>query len=338
MISAAALGQCSQSGCDAGETGTCIENLRLEDCPHFTASATAVPEGADSVVLPTDEELVPIEGGIAMSIDVADAFLRIRQGTIVALVGGPGVGKTTLIASLYELVRLRRLGEVRFAGCDTIRAFEERCHLSRTASGREQPDTQRTPRKAPPEFLHLKLAAAIGTIDLLLSDRTGEDYVEMLDAPSSCRDMPELMRCDCISLLVDGAQLTAPGRRHIQVTRTRRLWRALAESAVLGSSWVAAQVVLTKLDILQASPEADRAAAAFDSLAADLRRDCPEQIAFSEHRIASRPTAGPLAFGVGLSELVQAWLPEPEQRKYSDYAAIFTPRSPYERIVPRVGR
>ena len=338
MISAAALGHCSQSGCDAGETGTCIENLRLEECTHFTASATADPEGADSVVLPTDEELVHIGGGIAMSIDVADAFLRIRQGTIVALVGGPGVGKTTLIASLYELVRLGRLGEVRFAGCDTIRAFEERCHLSRAASGREQPDTQRTPRKAPPEFLHLRLAAAIGTVDFLLSDRTGENYVDMLDAPSSCREMPELMRCDCISLLVDGDQLTAPERRHIQVTRTRRLWRTLAENAVLGRSWVAAQVVLTKLDVLQASPEADRAAAAFDSLAADLRRDCPKQIAFSEHRIASRPTGGALAFGVGLSELVQAWLPVPGQRKYSEYAAVFTPRSPYERIVPRVGR
>ena len=116
-------------------------------------------------------------------------------------------------------------------------------------------------------FRDRTLAAAVGTVDFLLSDRTGENYVDMLDAPSSCRDMPELMRCDCISLLVDGDQLAAPERRHIQVTRTRRLWRALAENAVLGRSWVAAQVVLTKLDVLQASPEADRAVAAFDSLA-----------------------------------------------------------------------
>ena len=65
-----------------------------------------------------------------MSAEEADAFLRMRRAQVIALVGGNDVGKTTLLASLYELAHRDMLRDCRFAGSETLRAFEARCFLS----------------------------------------------------------------------------------------------------------------------------------------------------------------------------------------------------------------
>ena len=213
-----------------------------------------------------EEALVQQRGSGEMSAEEADAFLRMRRAQVIALVGGNDVGKTTLLASLYELAQRNLLRECWFAGSETLRAFEERCFLSRSASGRPEPDTERTSRQSKLKLLHIRFIVDAASVDLVLSDRAGESYVtDMLDAPQTSLEMPELSRSDCMSLLVDGKELATPDRRQLQIARVRRLWMSLLQTGIVRER-LAVQVVFTKLDILQGSPEKDAGLSAFAEL------------------------------------------------------------------------
>ena len=276
-----------------------------------------------------------LRGGDEMSAEEADAFLRMRCAQVIALVGGNDVGKTTLLASLYELAQRDLLSSFWFAGSETIRAFEARCFLSRAASGRLEPDTKRTARRSKLKLLHIRFLADSAPVDLVLSDRAGESYVtDMLDAPLTSLEMPELTRSDCISLLVDGKELATPDRRQVQIARVRRLWMSLLQTGVVRER-LAVQVVLTKLDVLRGSSEEDAGLAAFAGLAEEIRdRGSSKMLDLTVHQIASRPApGGTLAFGAGLENLLRTWLPVREAPAYRDPGVKVTARDLYEGLM-----
>ena len=282
-----------------------------------------------------EEALVQLRGGGEMSAEEADAFLRMRRAQVIALVGGNDVGKTTLLASLYELAHRNLLRDYWFAGSETLRGFEQRCFLSRSESGRLEPDTERTSRQSKLKLLHIRFIVDSAAVDLVLSDRAGESYVtDMLDAPQTSLEMPELSRSDCMSLLVDGKELATPDRRQLQIARVRRLWMSLLQTGVVRER-LAVQVVLTKLDILQGSPEKDAGLSAFEELVQELRaRASGKMLDLSVHHIASRPAPGAtLEFGTGLESLLRSWMPVRETTAYRDPGVSVTARDSYERLM-----
>lgn len=311
------FGRCTQPGCNAGSTGICIDNLRLEECPNFRVEASA--EDAEAIQPPeptSPEEFVTIGGGEAFSAAEADAFLRARAARLIALVGGPEVGKTTLLAMTYEMLRRHRFCNLTFAGCDTIRGFEGRCHLSRMASGREIPDTQHTSRRSPVAFLHLRVAQLRNAPeDLLISDRTGEDFNDVLDRPERCTDFPELGRCDAIALLVDGAKLADQSHANFQISRARRLFMSLHQHGLFPRSRLV-QLVLTKLDVLEQSHDGKNGIERFQELSAELQDRGRNDLQLSAHRVAARPVGGNLPVGSGLEDLMRAWLPVRSRPSY----------------------
>src|SRR5258708_3096790 len=102
-------GHCTQAGCEAAKTGTCIENLRMEECTHFVIARGVETDGTKAKVDAAEitEELVSIGPGATLDVAQADAFLRARPATLVAFIGIPDAGKTTLISTMYELARRR---------------------------------------------------------------------------------------------------------------------------------------------------------------------------------------------------------------------------------------
>ena len=284
-----------------------------------------------------DHELVQLSGGDEMSAISADAFLRSQRSRVVALVGGNDVGKTTLLASLYELAGLDRLTDFAFAGCETLRGFEARCHLSRAASNRLVPETKRTPLAAGPRFLHLCFLKESKHLNLLFADRAGEAYVEMLNSPTII-SMPELLRADSIALLVDGNDLCDPTRRHLQITRTRRFWMMLQQNEIVSRTGLSIQVVLTKLDILKKAKEGAAGLTAFKDLFDEIRKDygngeSPPTI----HCVSARPSRpSELEFGTGLEELLHAWSPPETLVTHSHLPIVVQARNPYERLIERI--
>lgn len=321
-MSEAIQGHCLEPGCAAGQGGSCIENLATEDCPHFIIGEPPADNELESAQASDPEaayEVVPARVSNSFTVSEADAFLRETGGPIrtVAIVGDPDSGKTTLIASLYELLRAGRLN-CGFAGSETVRGFEHRCHLSRTASGRRTGVTLRTRLLERLSFLHLRIAGdQAEPWEIILADRAGEDYEAMLGRPDEALNLAELLNFDVIIFLVDGTKLADPAQRHVHTARIRRMILAVSQSGLLEPTrWY--QLVLTKSDELDASEEKNAGREAFRLFAEEMQSRFPNAN-FDVHEVAARPAeAGGVPFGFGLEGMANEWLRT---------APISTPRS-----------
>jgi hypothetical protein len=310
-------GTCYEPGCAAGTGGACIENLPLGDCPNFVVG----PPEADSTPLPSvDDDDAPLtqRGGEAFDASELDLFLRSAEGAVrtVALFGDPEAGKTTLLAALYELLRAQRMA-AGFGGSETLRGFEHRCLLARTASGRRVAATLRTRQLQELGFLHLDVVGPHRhRTGLVISDRAGELFEAVLKRPDDVRNLKELGRFDVVAGLVDGAALLDVNRRQQQITRMRRMWMAMADAGFLvpGRRY---ELILTKADEIDKDPDNRATAVAmFEALAAELTKRYPT-IALSTAQIAARPPkSGGFPYGMGVEDLLTHWLERPAPKAY----------------------
>lgn len=311
-------GRCKEGGCSAGQGGDCIENLPLDQCPHFvvgvpTEEIAGAETAAPAVELATDA--LPVRGGKSFNPSEVDAFLRQRPGWVrtVAIIGDPEAGKTTLIASTYELVRTGRMSSIGFAGSDTLRGLEQRCHLSRTRSGRRTSATQRTHHLERLSFLHLDLVAPDRErCDLILCDRAGEDYEAIQKRPTDVGSLSELERFDILCVLLDGERLQDPALRQGHIAKLRRICMAMDAAGLLRRGR-RLQLVLTKQDRLKDATSSE-AIELFDRFAKEIQAKFP-LVRFEEFKTAAMPPkSGDVPFGLNLEALLVSWLEaEPAQ-------------------------
>jgi len=292
---------CRVPGCGGPVAGVCLNGLSFEECPDV------VPAGIGSTPAPAQEEEDErdhVATGLTsgMTVAEADAFLRAHGGTVIATVAGPNVGKTTLIGTFYELAHRGGLPSLSFAGSETISAFEQFCFLSRAASRRAAADTARTPRRGSATFLHLRLAGPNGGAhDLLLSDRSGEDFEEAVDSPDDLAGLDELGRADAILLLIDAERLHSA--HQAETARVRRLLVALGHVRVAVGKPVL--LVATKLDRLAGDDQRDAVAQRARLLLDEVGKRMPNSRA-ELHFTACRARPGEAMFGDGVGELLSA--------------------------------
>src|SRR5687767_6400391 len=97
---------CTQAACPVIKTGQCIEGLKPTECPNYIAEGVVVPVA--QVVARKD--VVELPSGAAL--DAAGTYEIGREAIprVVLLAGEERCGKTTLIASLYELFQEGAVG------------------------------------------------------------------------------------------------------------------------------------------------------------------------------------------------------------------------------------
>ena len=149
----------------------------------------------------------------------------------------------------------------------TLPAFELLCHFARAVSKGTTPDTERTTRGMGLVFLHLAVTnGSDERVDLLLSDRSGEDYEAATNTTQACLNLVEVSRADLLLVLVDGAKLSDPELRHSSVADVRRLIEALLNSDMLSKKHRVA-LVLTKYDKIERDTQINQdGLRAFESL------------------------------------------------------------------------
>jgi hypothetical protein len=299
-------GRCRTPGCDA-PTQRCIEGLSLEECPNFLV-------GSESTDIPTEvERNVDAEaiatvgrGGEALSVAEADACMLAapvgRRLGVVALVGVPESGKTTLLSSLYECVRRGLAPDLCFAGSETIRGFEERCHLSRLASMRSSPDTPHTAMQLRMLHLGILLQCPAERVELFMADRRGEQFQDLLDRPNSLGRFPEVKRGHSVAFLLDGDHLVDGGKREGAISKIQRLAMALNQ---LGDQPGAVQLVVTKTDKIQGHANESHIRSRVDAVSAKLERMFDDGVRYTLHFVAARKLEDPTN---GLSALLSEWL------------------------------
>lgn len=303
---------CSNPDCNFASDGKCVEGYEIEECPHIgRISIDDIPEVEEpDGAIAQPEPTIALASGEALDRDKASVLQRRRVSRSVGLIGPNDSGKTSLIAGVYDLLQEGPVSGAAFAGSSTLIGFEKVCHLARAVSRRTVPHTERTSRGADATFFHLDLHQEdVGLTSLFISDRSGEDYLAATDQISQANQFFEIRRADCITLLVNGAQLADSGLRHEVRASTPQIIDALVEAGTIRVGCRLA-IVLTKKDSVVASQHAERVQRDFEGLVKSIRESHSAYLGEVKPFViaASPKDCEQVARGEGVGDLLLFWL------------------------------
>lgn len=303
---------CSNADCSLASDGKCVEGYEIAECPHAgRISIDDIPEAEEpEFVVTQPEPPIALASGEALDRDRASILQRRRVSRSIGLIGPNDSGKTSLIAGIYDLLQERPLSGVAFAGSSTLLGFEKVCHLARAASRRNAPHTERTSRGVDATFFHLDLyQEEVGLTSLFIGDRSGEDYLAATDQISQADQFFEIRRADCVTLLVNGAQLADSGLRHEVRAAAPQMVDALVEAGAIRAGCRLA-IVLTKKDSVIASPHAERVQKDFDGLVKSIGASHAGYLGEVRPFViaASPKDCERVARGEGVGDLLLFWL------------------------------
>jgi Double-GTPase 2 len=312
---------CGQEQCNVRETGSCLEGIALEDCPHYQLASEA--EEADGRGIEDNEGAaeaneIDLTGTLVRELPHGDALTLTEAGVVsgagpsrlIVLAGDRDCGKTTLITSLYESFLTGEFCDSRFAGSMTLPGFEQRAFLARLDSGVEIADTPRTSAAASLLVLHLCLVTAdpdSRRLHMLLGDLSGERYRLSRESQADARELRFLRYTDRLCLLIDGEKIASPRERIGAIDEAQGTLRSLLEAGVLGDK-SRIDVVCSKWDLLQ---DDDRAAEFVEGGFADVREAFENEVLELHFgRIAARPAqvTKDIPHGFGLDALLRRWI------------------------------
>jgi len=252
---------------------------------------------------------------------LAAAELQGAQQTRLIVVAGPvGAGKTTLITTLHDLFQTGKIGGYAFAWSRTLLAFERRCHLSRIASERSVPDTERT-KFGEVRYLHIQISGPElpeNRIDLLFTDVSGESFELARDSIAECQRLHFLKMADHLLLLIDCEKIIDRKKRNQVIHDAMLLLRSCLDSGMLGASCFV-NVLWTKYDFVAAAHNGEHASF-LEKATQEFQKQFSSRVGkLSFRRVAARPAdVDGLEFGYGLPELLQEWATESPRDRTMD--------------------
>lgn len=301
--------QCANPDCKVPTGGKCVEGFAdAATCPQFGKTLVIV-EVAEPSTTARARLGLPLPPAEALTLEEAEQALRHKSCNVIAIVGPHDAGKTSLIASIYDLLQEGPLEPYRFAGSETLHAFERACHDSRRESQRDKPHMERT-KLGEVTFFDLELfdAARSRKHAVLLANRAGEDYVNTQVDPDLARSYAELGRADTITVLADGEKLLG-GERHLARKEMRLTLRAFQEASAT-RPWQRLALVLTKIDAIRSDPDKGPSAIQFFAdLVATVRSETAGHfIEVKAFQVAASPKSDKAERGEGMLELLQFWM------------------------------
>lgn len=318
---------CTNGDCNFAVDGKCVEGYDVEECPHVLKISVTEIEEAEEPEAPRNQpaEMINLSLGEALDRASASSLQRCRISRAVGIIGPNDAGKTSLIASVYDLLQEGPISEVGFAGSSTLIGFEKICHDARAASRREAPHMERTSAGADATFFHIDLRPSGGeVVSLFIGDRSGEDYLAAADDLSRAQGFFELRRADVVTLLVNGEQLASSEYRHEVKAMTPQIVDALVEAGSFRRGCRLA-VVLTKNDTVLSSPHADRVGREFAAMVATIAQNHGDYLGDIDRFVvaASPQDSTKVKRGEGVDQLLLFWLraapsPVPIQLTASD--------------------
>jgi hypothetical protein len=309
--------KCDVEDCKVAETGLCVEGHTLETCTHhefldLEDNSQEKHSVAEELTFEKQTATIAIYEGEAMEASDTTSVTASSLTRLVLFAGYAYTGKTTLLASLFDLFQNGPVDNYYFAGSRTLIGLEKRCHDSRTTSGRSTPDTLRTVI-AEPKFLHLNVFNTELSLhrNLLFTDIAGEYFKELTDNAVECRKFTLASRADHFVLFMDADMLSNRAERHSTKLNAIGILRGLTEVNTLTPDTFI-QIVFSRWDLLESKKDVDEHKAFIEAVKADIRNRFPNSnwnIRFFE--VASRPVDGSsLEFGHGLSPLLKIWSEE----------------------------
>ena len=166
--------KCNQPNCKFNEDGKCLEGLG-DACTHQFEEENNSTENNTTEKTPEKNHTngIKLFSGEYLSLDEITMISHKFSYKLITILGNPNCGKTTFLATLYDLFQVGPFHEFMFSGSVTQIGFEMSCHWSRLPSGNDIPDTERTPSSTF-QYAHLALkkkdALNKKAINLLISN------------------------------------------------------------------------------------------------------------------------------------------------------------------------
>ena len=254
------------------------------------------------------EAFVDLPSGLALSPDEANEVARSSMTRLIVPAGPADVGKTTLLAEIYERFLEGPFAGSRFAWSRTLLGFEQRAHKARISSMRESATTPRTPLPETDRFLHLCLAPGDGrSRDILIADWPGEIFRQMRDDVDTARANLFLPRADHIAFLVNGEHFGDLGLRHEAHHEADMLIQSLLDAGLDGA---VTSIIYTKWDAAITGDAAESLEDFVTQFQEELLRKHGHRLGELHFvRTAARPVPGSeLIRGTGLDEVIRLWI------------------------------
>jgi hypothetical protein len=306
---------CSVEGCPLQIGGACLEAFDdPADCPN--TSDVGLLSSVDEVPAPESEQFgwptvdgsqssaskfIAFDSGDSLGLSQANDLRAERPCRFILIAGEVRAGKSTLLAQLFGKFLKGSYEGWTFAGSKTLKAFDIVHAPSRASSGKNSPDTLRTPDEGM-RFLHLRLSHA-SRVDLLLSELSGERFKSVINGASVTDLAPVSSVADRCIVLVDGDALLSASTRGRAFDRARRMIGGLTESGGILAG-TPTLLLATKADLWLSVAEAE------------VAREMEDLTAFSNERglnarsssLAARPV-GAVVVETGMPDVVR-WMVE----------------------------
>jgi hypothetical protein len=276
--------------------------------PDDVVEAPQAGEPAPEVVAApaSDEGWVGLGGAQSLTWEEAD-FVAARHGaTIVLVAGNQESGKTTLLLQLWAQFLRGSFAGYRFAGSETLDAFDDRHYPCRVDSGNRYPLTEHT-TDTDTRFLHLCVADATGKRQaLLMTDLWGDLFKDIAIGAKVAERVPVASKADKTMVIIDGEDIVDHTRREAALRNAKLLIGAFASEGGLRLD-APLMLLLSKSDVLNADDK-DWYEAKVTNLVEFA--EASGFTAVEKHRVAARP---PDADPEGLEGVLE-WMCAREER------------------------
>lgn len=207
---------CKQTDCEVRLDGNCLEGLEIEECPHFywaEAEESENEEVDNSVVIPTQSNKISLFRGTELSLTDMKYITHRYKCDLVVILGDLDCGKTTLLATIFDMFQIGGFKKYIFAGSLTQKGFEIRSHLSRVESGATVADTERT-KALEFRLLHIAIQNEQGLLKhFLLSDISGETIKLARSSSTAMKEQLGAVKlADHVIYVIDGQKLSTRHR------------------------------------------------------------------------------------------------------------------------------
>ena len=253
----AGLKNCDQENCTVRKDGKCLEGIEdISQCSHFYLEPDedeedeSEEEGSDNDS-PSSNAFRLFKGEELALDQLTEVTYRFPTKQVYIL-GEHDSGKTTILATLFEMFQAAPFHDFHFAGSLTQIGFERRCFHSRLASANGEADTERT-KTEEFRFLHIALKKQPDekqATHFLISDISGEKIKRAKNNSEDMRDLAVIEHSVHVSFVIDGEKLVDVKKRQAALTQARTFVRKAIDEKIFNKSTKLA-IIISKWDLLE---------------------------------------------------------------------------------------
>lgn len=273
---------------------------------------------ADNETIPSEisivddyDNILALPAGEALDIKETYNITAKDEIKMVVLVGPSSSGKTTIIASIYQLFLRSPLNEYYFAGSTTLLGYEQRSYYSRFSTNQDEPMTGRTSRGTSNLFLHMRLwnSEQNKYVSFLFADVSGEDYEQCINNSDAVKgNLGFIKYADYIVSVLDGELISDKYSRNGLTNDMSQLLQTIIDSNLISEN-TKLQVLFSKYDWID--QPSNSAAGEYIEYCKGVYTERFES-QFSDikfYNVAAMPKNGDkYGFATGIKELIISWL------------------------------